>query len=308
MNTGRDCFVILGGQPIFHENINIVRSNRIGMMRNPASGTFIQQVTAINTTINTAGLHAVMNWANTNAAAGAFIDEIGHYGLFISGWGFNGTSFGVTGNQLGAAIYSLATGTSTNNFIMGHSFRAPLEIDTDRAGVQAFGSDTNPNAIFWADGTQANALFAHNAGAFLSGMRRWFFESPTIEDSAGGTQQTGADFACQTTGLQTFAICIDDWQSGGAFANATANLAIGNNGNRLSSLNTSNAGAFVQHGSFQIFPQYTVATLPVSPNTPILGMVAFVIDATSPAKGVALTGGGNEVCLAIWNSTAWVGA
>jgi hypothetical protein len=53
------------------------------------------------------------------------------------------------------------------------------------------------------------------------------------------------------------------------------------------------------------FKVFTVATLPAAA-TALKGVVAAVSDATSPAIGVALTGGDAVFCLALCTGAAWV--
>lgn len=54
-----------------------------------------------------------------------------------------------------------------------------------------------------------------------------------------------------------------------------------------------------------IFKVYTVSTLPAAA-TGLKGTVVAVSDATTPALGTALTGGGAVYCLALCTGAAWV--
>ena len=55
-------------------------------------------------------------------------------------------------------------------------------------------------------------------------------------------------------------------------------------------------------GSVRVVTALTVATLP---GTPAVGMIARVTDATAPAVGVTVTGGGAAAALVWYNGTAW---
>lgn len=58
-------------------------------------------------------------------------------------------------------------------------------------------------------------------------------------------------------------------------------------------------------GTGPLYPVLTVATLPTAA-TGIKGMVVAVSDATTPALGTALAGGGAVFCLALCTGAAWV--
>jgi hypothetical protein len=62
--------------------------------------------------------------------------------------------------------------------------------------------------------------------------------------------------------------------------------------------------AYAQHAAsvFQAATAYTVATLP---GTPVVGMIARVTDATAPAVGSTVAGGGAAAALVWYNGTNW---
>ena len=83
----------------------------------------------------------------------------------------------------------------------------------------------------------------------------------------------------------------------------TANY-IGNESGHVFSLRTSNIDRLTVDtvGSVRVSTALTVATLPA---TPLVGMMARVTDATSPAVGSAVTGGGAAAALCWYNGTNW---
>jgi hypothetical protein len=233
MDNGLEGFNDKGGYNIYQENVSIIRSYRDCWARTVSDSGFIQQYTAVNTSLIACGLHGILNWTSDNQPYNGYIDEIMHIGLDIEGWGFNSGQFGVAGNQMGAAIYSVNTGSAGQNFILGHTFLGPVEFNSARALAVSFGTDQNPNAIFFADGQQPNTVFggcitAPCSNAIGSGFKRWYFESPTIECSAGcSTPVTGAMFAFQTTRLTPNAMRFQDLVISGAWTAITSNISFG---------------------------------------------------------------------------------
>jgi hypothetical protein len=233
MNNGLEGFNDKGGYNVYQQNVSIKRSYRDCWARTVSDSSFIQQYTAVNTSLFACGLHGILNWTSDKQIYNGFIDEIMHIGLDIEGWGYNSGQFGVTGNQMGAAIYSVNTGSAAQNFILGHTFLGAVEINSNRAQAVAYGTDQNPNAIFFADGQQPNTVFggcitAPCSNAVGYSFKRWYFESPTIECSAGcSTPATGATFAFQTTRLTPNAMRFQDLVISGAWTAITSNISFG---------------------------------------------------------------------------------
>jgi hypothetical protein len=73
----------------------------------------------------------------------------------------------------------------------------------------------------------------------------------------------------------------------------------------LKATNSLNAIGTVATGP--IFPLFTVETLPAA-TAALKGSVVYVSDATTPALGTALVGGGVVFCLALCTGAAWVAA
>jgi hypothetical protein len=251
MNNGLEGFNDKGGYNVYQENVTIKRSYRDCWARTVSDPTAIQQYTAVNTSLFECGLHGILNWTSDNQSYNGYIDEIMHIGLDIEGWGYNSGQFGVTGDQMGAAIYSVNTGSAGQNYILGHTFLGPLEINSNRPQAVSYGTDQNPNAIFFADGQQPNTVFGGCITAPCSNsigysFKRWYFESPTIECSSGQcTTAAGALFAFQTTRLVPNTMRFQDLVISGAWTLITSNISFGADcspsgngcGNFLSQLN-----------------------------------------------------------------------
>lgn len=75
------------------------------------------------------------------------------------------------------------------------------------------------------------------------------------------------------------------------------------NTNSLNAIGTAAAGTGIP--LTPVVPVHTVATLPAA-SAALKGAVNAVSDATTPALGSALTGGGAVYCLALCTGTAWV--
>lgn len=75
------------------------------------------------------------------------------------------------------------------------------------------------------------------------------------------------------------------------------------NTNSLNAIGTQPAGTGIP--LTPIVPVHTVATLPVA-SAALKGTVNAVSDATTPALGAALVGGGAVYCLALCTGAAWV--
>lgn len=225
MNTGKWALVDFGGKYIYQENVTINRSYQDGWARNTTGNDYIQQLTAINTVILASGLNCILNWANASSpSTGGFIDEVSHHGLECAGISYNGTGLGVSGNQLGAFVYSINTGSGNDNNIQGHSFDGALEFDNGRSVAIGFGSDVNPNAFFWGDGTLSHVLWGSNAGAIPTAYSRWIFNYPQVEGE--GSQLTGAYFAGESTSITPAG--MEFWLKGsGFYLNNVTNISLG---------------------------------------------------------------------------------
>ena len=72
--------------------------------------------------------------------------------------------------------------------------------------------------------------------------------------------------------------------------------------NRLDWREAFSAKPMVAFNFFKYKKQFTVATLP---SPAVIGMEAVVSDATSPAMGAVVTGGGSAKAKVWYNGTAW---
>ena len=89
MNTGLDCRAVLGGEDIQITNVGCAYSYRDCETFQTANNIYIQQVAEVSTRRFYCGLHSRYYHSNDNAGLNGFIDELGYYDVFDSGWGYN---------------------------------------------------------------------------------------------------------------------------------------------------------------------------------------------------------------------------
>jgi len=240
MNTGLDGEVVNGGYRIYEENLFTVHAYRNDCAKIVGNSDNIQQFTSINRHVNEAGLHAEFYWSTSSGAG--YIDEIAYFGFSKIAWGLNSKIFSATAGLWGCAKYCINAGSGANNFMQGHTYNGALDWASNRSVAVGYGSDQNPSAVLFADGTQSNALWGSNAGAILNCFRRHIYNNNVIEAASTSTQATGGMFAAQTTNVVLIAMQFNNIELTGDWAQQTVNINFtpaGGQGNIFSTPNAS---------------------------------------------------------------------
>ena len=234
----------------------------------------------------------------------------------------------------GGSGWSLTGNAATNpatNFI-GTTDAQPLKLRTNNNLIATFGTDYS---ISMGNGSVASNNYATSIGGFNASPG---FGSTSFGygSYAGGTYSVATGFVNYANGAMAFAAGNQTEASGdvstsfgaetraksyGETAIGTYNtiytpasttgwsatdrlFGIGNGtavGARSDALTVLKNGNTIINGTIKT-AGYTVATLP----TGVLGMIAYVTDATAPTYLGTLTGGGSIKCPVFYNGTSWV--
>ena len=233
-----------------------------------------------------------------------------------------GTKISNLSTTITTAIFYGTSAVRAGTLYLGANFANILTISSGRAVLQIGDS----NIFEQRNGVNAQAFNLYNTYTDASNYERGFmrFVSNTLRI---GTEKLGTGTAraleLHTDGTTRMTIAA----AGGVFVQGgfrvtdgslvnlssgvtgiwsnfgTANY-IGNESGHVFSLRTSNIDRLTVDtvGSVRVSTALTVVTLPA---TPLVGMMARVTDATSPAVGSAVTGGGAAAALCWYNGTNW---
>jgi hypothetical protein len=226
--------------------------------------------------------------------------------VLIEPTGTTSTAWSTSGTGLGVNAASGFTGrlldlqlNGTSNFNVDSTGRASIPLAS--AALPSIYPGTDTNTGLYSPGADQIAISANGlARLFVSGSGVGINTAPVLSQLSIGNQ---SNFALSIQNPASSASYIYFTRSSNATdgrayiqsdAEPTGFMAFGAGGGERLRLDST--------GSVRVVTGLTVATLP---GTPAVGMIARVTDASAPAMGAIVAGGGAAAALVWYNGTNW---